>query len=149
VRTDTRFRIGQTVGGWQLYSLLSTDPASGNARYRAKRVACGHYEEVTSFDLVTGQRVCQVCDPKRTYEDPKSWLRTERQRQIDAAQQAKQQAALDRQRAEEQRIAEIRARRRAFLNDEGEFAPKPPVDPTDPIWDPYLSRWVYPNLRGE
>jgi hypothetical protein len=145
VRTDTRFKIGQTVSGWQLYELIATDPATGGSTFRAKKISCGHYDKVTSHELISGQRVCSICDPKRIAESPKEWLAADRQKQADAAEQARR-AELERQRqAEADRIAAIRKRRDEYFKSEGTFAPKP-VDSSEAQWDPYLSRWFYPSL---
>ena len=143
-----KYRIGQRFGNLQLFEYLGTEASSGAHNYIAK-CACGKSERVSSHELASGRKnACSVCDKPRKEITAKEWLKSERQRISDEEERKRQDEILRQSQAEEQRVEAIRQRQREFINDSGEFAPKP-VDPNEPVWDFYLSRWTYPNLGGK
>lgn len=121
-----KYKVGQTVSGWQIYEYLGTNYDNNAHRYRAKRVACGHIDDVTSYELVTGQRTCNLCEQRPTYEAPKEWLVAERARQAaELAEQQRQAAA----QAAVARESDRQRRRRELLGDWDAPAPAPPKEP--------------------
>ena len=147
--SNLKYRIAQRIGNLQLIAYIGKDESASNNHIYEARCSCGRNEKVSSHELSTGRKVaCSTCAPPVRAESPREWLQAERQRIADEEERKRQDEILRQRQAEEQRVEAIRQRQREFINDSGEFAPKP-VDPNEPVWDFYLSRWTYPNLGGK
>jgi len=93
-----KYKIGTTIGAFQLTEYIGTNPSNGNHIYLAKCRQCGNTEKVDSYTIQLGQmNACSTCEPETRREiSAKEQLLADRVAEA-AAQQAKvaEQARLD------------------------------------------------------
>jgi hypothetical protein len=107
-----KYRIGTTVGTFQLVSYQGTNEATNNHMYTARCRQCGQTAIVDSYTLQLGtMKACTKCSPTETRREvsAKEQLRTDRTEEAKSAalvvSEKQRQAAVQR---EQERRARLR-----------------------------------------
>jgi hypothetical protein len=125
--------VGRRFGKLQLIRYVGRDQSSNDAVFDA-HCECGRSEQVFLSQLQSGTKfACNVCNPPVREQNAREWLADERRKQADDAErkriEAEQAAAAQQRQAEELRLAEVRRKQQALVNEVfGAPTPAPAVE---------------------